>query len=158
MLGVEAELLRAGRCRGRGRPRVGGACFAWLAVWWSPGSRTRGWSLGIPMALQCGAVRSIVAVRVVVALRSPARVVDVDLLLADFFSHLLLVGDRVLVQPTRSLGTTRVSTTGSSSCSTTSCSSSEISGPAIAWSTLASLIGSLSTRTSSRCTGKFYWT
>jgi len=53
----------------------------------------------------------------------------------------------------RSLGTVRFSTTGSSACSVTSCSSSEISGPLVASSTLASVIGSRSTRTSSRWTG-----
>src|SRR5215218_4237769 len=54
---------------------------------------------------------------------------------------------------TRSLGTARFSTTGSSSRKVTSCSSSEMAGPLVAASRLASVIGSRSTRTSSRCTG-----
>src|ERR687897_727383 len=54
---------------------------------------------------------------------------------------------------TRSLGTTRFSATGSSSWRMTSCSSSEIAGPLVARPTLASVIGSRSTRTSSRRTG-----
>ena len=54
---------------------------------------------------------------------------------------------------TRSLGTVRFSTTGSSACSVTSCSSSVISPPESAASRLASVIGSRSTRTSSRWTG-----
>src|SRR4051812_6411810 len=58
-----------------------------------------------------------------------------------------------LSRRTRSLGTARFSTTGSSAWSVTSCSSSEMAGPSVALSTLASVIGSRSTRTSSRCTG-----
>src|SRR5215218_1809395 len=54
---------------------------------------------------------------------------------------------------THSRGTTSLSTTGRSSCRTTSCSDSVSLGPLVAASRLASVIGSRSTRTSSRCTG-----
>ena len=59
-----------------------------------------------------------------------ARVVDVDLLLADGVGDLaLLACVTSLSRRTRSFGTACFSTTGSSSWSTTSCSSSEIAGP-----------------------------
>src|SRR3712207_3886889 len=58
----------------------------------------------------------------------------------------------------RSFGTVRFSATTSSSWSTTSCSSSEIAGPSVAAPTLASVIGSRSSRTSSRRTGTVWVT
>src|SRR3954470_10663297 len=63
-----------------------------------------------------------------------------------------------LSRRTRSLGTVRFSTTGSASLRVTSCSDSVISGPAIASSMFSSVIGSRSTRASSRLTGTVCWT
>ncbi len=77
----------------------------------------------------------------------------VDFLLADFLGDVFRPGDGFGIQPHPLHRFGVLLTTGSSACSVTSYSSSRISGPLMAASRFASVIGSRSITTSSWLTG-----